>query len=55
MHGLKPQDVKTETSESGGSKLVVPKLKLKLYPRDLKEIRRRVQEHRYKDIVSSSV
>ena len=48
LQGLKPE---AKVTFSEGVK-AVPKVKIKTFPRDLKEIRKRVQEHRYHDIVS---
>ena len=48
LQGLKPE---AKVTFSEGVK-AISKVKTKSYPRDLKEVRRMVQEHRYQDIVS---
>ena len=48
LQGLKPEAKVTFSEEVK----VISKVKTKSYPRDLKEVRRMVQEHRYQDIVS---
>ena len=48
LQGLKPE---AKVTFSEGVK-AISKVKTKSYPRDLKEVRKMVQEHCYQDIVS---